>query len=119
MPRRKGPVERLERQKQHRTVLNRLLKDIRLSPNRALLAEMLAIYFDVVKPEDQEMLKSLLIGSFGNAKLIRWYDNEDPPSEEKFLSRRDAAATEKIRDVFSEILRSGEVGADAVHAQNI
>lgn len=111
MPRRKQPAERLERQKLHRGVLNRLLADVRLSPNRALLAELLALYFDVVKTEDQELLRSLLVATFGNPRLIRWMDNEDPPSDEKFLNRGDQAATEKIRDVFSEILKRGETSS--------
>lgn len=84
--------------------MNRLLADVRLSPNRALLAQMLAMYFDLVKTDDQDMMRALLMCVFGNPKLIKWFDNEDPPSEETHLSRRDAAATEKIRDVFASIL---------------
>lgn len=108
MPRRKQPAERLERAKQHHTVLNRLLADVRLSPNRALLAQMLAMYFDVVKPEDQELMRSLLVNVFGNPRLIKWMDNEDPPSDETHLTRRDAAATQQMREVFSQILSQGE-----------
>lgn len=82
-----------------------------MSPNRALLAQVLAMYFDTETDEERTLIHMILVVQFGDPRHIKWLDAYDPPSSETHLSRGDAAATDKMRDVFASILRKESTSA--------
>lgn len=72
----------MQRVREHRTDLSKLIKDDRLSPNRRLLAELFALYIDA----DQEK---------------RQYAGKNTPKEEF-----DEAAAARDKALFHDVIRS-------------
>lgn len=107
---------RLQRVRDYGTVLATVIKDDRLSGNRRLLAVLLGKYFSIGskngKPvamsdqevKDKDMLYNIVVQQYGNPKNIQWLDQEDRGSESP-TTRIELDATEKIRDVFEEVMR--------------
>ena len=106
---------KLQRVRDYGTVLATVIKDDRLSGNRRLLAVLLGKYFSIgskngkavsmseQESKDKEMLYNVIVEQFGNHKNIQWLDSEDRGPSEAATTRIELDATEKIRNVFSEI----------------
>lgn len=96
----------MRRAREYHIVLNRLLRDERLNPNRALLAVALSMLTDA-EGDEVDLIKSVLATVWGNPKMVRWSDEDDPrvpnPSTER---ERDQA--EQIKSVWDSLLPAGE-----------
>lgn len=97
------------------SVLVRIIKDERISPHRALFAQMQLRYFSYgmkdgkevpmtpQQAKDKELMYNLLITQFGNPKSIQWQDREDssivdPPTSENL------DAGDKLRELFKDVV---------------
>lgn len=95
----------MKAKKQHKSTLNRLLRDERISPNRRAYLETVALVLDSEVASEEGYWKLILLSQFGDPRHVKLRDPEDPPSDETHLSRRDAAAMEQARSiVFESIL---------------
>lgn len=94
------------RKKQHQSDLNRIIRDVRLSPNRAMLAILISMREDAETDEDRLIYTTILLSTFGDPKHIKWLDAEDPPSTETHLSRNDAAQTAKVKEFYTNLAAS-------------
>lgn len=95
----------MRRKKQHLSVANKYLRDERTVPRLAALFQMCAYVLDAEGDEEFQFFKNLTMSFFGSdPNSIRWKNSDDPPSTETHLSRRDAEATAKAKEVFSAIL---------------
>jgi hypothetical protein len=101
-----GEKQTMQSRRDHRIRLNRILRDERIAPNRALLAEMLYLYLDAEEGPEKTLIQQTLEVNFNNAKLIKWKDGQDPVVE---VSMTDVqkAATAKIRDIWKEMEEQG------------
>jgi hypothetical protein len=98
----------LRRKKQHLTVINRELRDERTPPRLACLLQLLAMVEDSESPEEKEFYKNVVVWVYGpDPKRIRWTEPDDSASED-FVSRHDAAVTEKAKSVFGAIMGASE-----------
>lgn len=98
------------------SVLVRIIKDERISPHRALFAQMQLRYFSYgnkdgkevpMSPQqakDKELMYNLLLTQFGNPKSIQWLDREDAgPTDPQTPENVDAG--DKLRAMFEDVLR--------------
>lgn len=84
---------------------NKYLRDERTIPRVAALLQMCAYVLDAETPEELEFFKNLSAAFFGSdPRRIKWGDPDDPESNETHLTRHDAAATAKAREVWGAIL---------------
>ncbi len=102
------------------SVLARILRDERLSPNRTLFASLLHRYFSLGMKDgkevpmtaqqqiDKQLLYNLIVMQYGNPRNIQWLDREDPGPADP-ATQENLAVTDPIRAAFDEALR----GADA------
>jgi hypothetical protein len=95
----------MQRKREHRIVLNRLLRDERISPNRSLLAEVLSMWLDAESDEEKAFVQDLIKNVWANPKRVRWID-EDDPQEEANRTNLEQEARDKIKDVFDQLLGS-------------
>lgn len=95
------PIGRL---REHRIVLNKLLRDDRISPNRRLLAQLLAMMLDANTEEDRQFLKTLMLESFApGRRATKWTDDEDPAGESNSLL--DQQSGSEINSVFDQVVK--------------
>lgn len=83
------------------TQLRGIMSDVRISPNRRLLAELIALYLDAKSNEDRAIFRMLLIVTYGDSKRINWIDNADPTPGP--TSRSDAEAGTMLKDVMASL----------------
>ena len=94
--------------KYHKTILNKIILDERLLPNRKLLAELLKMYIDSTG-DDKLLLKTIILGEFVNRNGLKLYDTEDAAQTNKPGDRTatEQVAAARVKDVMSNIF--GEV----------
>lgn len=97
------------------SILARILRDERISPNRALLASFVFSHQNLgmkdgkevpMTPQqarDKEMFYNVIITQWGNPKNIQWQDREDAGSDPQTSENLDAG--DKLRVMFEEVLR--------------
>lgn len=92
----------MQRVREHRIHLNRILRHESLNPNRALLAQALQMWIDA-DPEEKELMSQILRGVWVNPKQINWKDEGDPgiPNPESKTEAEDMAT---MRGIFSQIV---------------
>lgn len=88
----------------HKTVLNRIIADERLMPNRKLLAELIRMYIDATG-DDKLLMKTIILGEFVNKNGLKLYDNEDTANTNKTGDRTatEQVAAARVKDVMSSI----------------
>jgi hypothetical protein len=86
----------IEGEKWHKTVLNKIIDDIRLAPSNRLLAELVNLYLSS-DGEDREFFKALAL-SFKTNKAVRWNAGNEIPAE------RADAMTEEARQHIKDVL---------------
>lgn len=101
----------MQRVREHHIVLNRLLKDERLNPNRALLAEVLAMWTDT-QGEEKTLITDILRSVWVSSKYVKWSDDDDPPTPAPG-SMTEQQQSEQIKNVFASILSDA---SEATHA---
>jgi hypothetical protein len=101
----------MRRVREYHVILNRLLKDERLNPNRALLAVALSMLTDT-EGDEHELIKSVIRAVWGTPKYSRWGDEDDPqtPRDSNAL---ELAQTEEIKTVFANLLKPEEGSVNA------
>lgn len=99
----------MRRVREYHIILNRLLRDERLNPNRALLAVVLSMLTDT-EGEEYELIKSVIQSVWGNPKYARWSDPDDPATPQA-NSNREIEQTEQIKSVFADLLGSKDTDA--------
>lgn len=91
--------KRVARLREHRTALNKILRDERLSPDRRVLASCLALWLDAASVEDQQFLRSLMEGVWVKPKRWKWDDDSGEPQ-----SLLEQQTVGKLKGVFDAIL---------------
>jgi len=91
----------------HRSILTKILKDDRISPNRRLLGEMLHLWLDAETVEDKQQLMSLIQATYGSPKRTTWKDGECSDIETSF-SKAEADAQESLKKFFAEAQKDSE-----------
>jgi hypothetical protein len=90
----------MRRSAQHKTILNKICHDDRLSPNRRMLGEMLAIWLDSQDDDiKQERILRLIEAQFGDPRKTFWLEGDDP-NRNKTLSEAEKEATDKLKEFF-------------------
>jgi len=77
---------------------------VRLVPRLAIFAEQLSLILDAETDEEKTLYTALALSVFGDPRQLRWFEPDDPPNPEKFLTRSDAEATSKVKEVWANIL---------------
>ena len=96
----------MQRMREHRINLNRLVRHEGMNPNRQLLPVMLSMWMDADAGE-KEVLLELLLNTFGSPKRVRWTDDGDPKvADPQGKAEREADKT--MKDVFASILQRSE-----------
>jgi hypothetical protein len=90
--------------KYHKTMLNKILADERLMPNRKLLAGLIKMFLDSTG-DDKALFKTIILGEFLNKNGLKLYDTEDTaqtnkPGDRSFVEQ---AASANIKSVMSGI----------------
>jgi hypothetical protein len=90
--------------KYHKTILNKILADERLMPNRKLLAGLVKLYLDSTG-DDKHLFKTIILGEFLNNNGIKLYDSMDTSQNNKPGDRTlvEQAASANIKSVMSGI----------------
>lgn len=96
------PKKFLQRLKQHQKNMNRILRDVRISPNRSLLAEIIALWIDADE-EERPFIKALIAAQYINSRTIQWKDEEDPPSDGP--TKLDLEKGQEIRSAMADVLK--------------
>lgn len=96
---------RVARLREHRTALNKILRDDRLSPNRRVLAFCLSLWLDTTATDDQLFLRNLMEGVWINPKRWKWLDDEDPQQVEP-QSLLEQQAVSKIKGAFDSMIKA-------------
>jgi hypothetical protein len=109
--------------REHRTALARILNDDRLSPNRRLLAEVLALYIDadqekrkyagdktpedefdeVAAARDKALIHDLIRSEFIDQRGFRFTEKGEGVEEER-QTKIEKEAVETMKSVFNSIL---------------
>lgn len=109
MPRKKPDNNDLViRQKEHDKQLLSIMQDVRLHPNRRLLAEMLSLCLDAKIGAPRDLLVSILVANFGSPDKLRWTDKESGLPAERFPTGRETEATDQMRSIFDTVLNLPE-----------
>lgn len=106
------PPDRLVSKKGHQDTLKRLLRNEGMPPNKALLAELLSMYFDLIRDDDRDLIREIIRSTYGDPKSPRYRDRDDPP-EQTTQTRGEIAQTSQIRDIMTAVLKRGETSGDS------
>lgn len=88
----------------HQTILNKICKDERLSPNRRLLGEMLALWLDCTEEKEKDALLKVILANFGSSQRTFWLDREDGKSVTN-PPQVDVEASKIFKEYFSAVER--------------
>jgi hypothetical protein len=90
--------------KYHKTMLNKVLADERLMPNRKLLASLVKMYLDSTA-DDKAFFKTIILGEFINKNGLKLYDTEDTAQTNKPGDKTlvEQAASANIKNVMTNI----------------
>lgn len=66
----------MQRKKQHRTVLKNLIRDERITPHRALLAESILKSIDATDDDNRRIYEVTVLSQIGDNKVVTYYLNE-------------------------------------------
>lgn len=108
----------MKRLVKHKTVLHRILKDERLSPNKRLLGEMLYLWLDVDDPENKKEIMSLIQATYGSPRRVLWKDGDSPqliPS----LSKIEAEAQASLKEFFAQAQEDAEDMKNEILAEGV
>lgn len=89
----------MQRLREHRIFMNRILRDERLTPNRALLAEMMMLWMDA-EADEKAFVQGIINSVFGSPTRVRWRDEDDPPPTGQ-SGPLEKEAESQIREAFS------------------
>ena len=93
----------------HIGVLNKILKDDRLSPNRRMLAEMLRLWLDADDKNEKAILLQLIVANFGSSQKVYWLDKTDDGKPKQFpQNSMDIKAAEALKKYFEAMERGEE-----------
>ena len=109
----------MQRVTKHKTVLNKILRDERLSPNRRLLGEMLALWLDSQDKDEKATILKLIEANFGSPKRTLWGEGNSPELKTS-LGQIEAEATAALKEYFEQVKEAAdEVPESDVHDTSI
>lgn len=97
----------MRRLMKHRVILNRLLKDDRLSPNRRMLGELLSMWLDC-DGDERDKVWEIIKAQYGSAEKVRWVSSEDAEQKES-QANIEKQAIEGLRSMFEVAEENSEV----------
>jgi hypothetical protein len=92
----------------HKGVLNQILKDTRLSPNRRLLAELLRLWLDSEDTNEKAILLQIIVANYGSSQRPFWLDKTEDGKPKTFpVNSMDVKAADALRKYF-EAMEQGQ-----------
>ena len=93
----------------HIGVLNQILKDTRLSPNRRLLAELFRLWLDCEDRNEKAILLQIIVANYGSSQRPYWLDKTDDGKPKQFpVNSMDIKASDALKKYFEAIEQGQE-----------
>jgi hypothetical protein len=97
-------VTKVKRTSQHSRTLRDICDDVRVSPNRRLLACLVGLQLDAEPGFQKNLYAAILLGEFVSRAGLRLYDADDKRTSPDPKTKLEMEADGKIRDVFQAAL---------------
>ena len=93
----KGSMKRVVR---HKTLINKIAKDERLSPHRRLLAELFLIWMDT-EGEERKDVFDIIKAQYGSSNRVKWSHPVDPTTP-KSIGLIETESIQVLKDFFAK-----------------
>lgn len=99
--------------KKHQAALKKIIEDIRLSPNRRLLGELLLLWIELEDTEDKQFIYRLIENQFGSPTRSVKIEEEEFNSSVK--TKVEVEATETLKKYFSSVKENNAIPQEQLH----
>ena len=110
-------IGKMKRSERHKSLINRIAKDDRLSPHRRLLAELFLVWIDCVDPQEKKDVFDIIKAQYGTARRTSWLPGDDPDLLKPKIGKIEAEATQALKDFFSKVEEEVQEAKDEVSTE--